>query len=704
MAERSPQLPAGAHPPDPRSGRGALPWRSSTLGPLVAIALLVAATVAAAIWLSILNDQRQQQEGLTRQAQYVALLIRGRLVETEQLLLLEGSSYASSPRRFRDDINELMQANPALLRVELRNRDGSLRAAIDAPPPRPTLPEASRAELGVEAAAALEIASRTNRLSYSRPYFVRLGETGFDLLELVVPTGDANGPLLVATYAPQRMLDHFLPIEPRPNHLYSLVEADGTMVARQSSPGQARGTLHAESPLARSGTSLQLRIDGLQPGPRLIPNLLTGLVAATSAGLGIAMFLLVRDVRRRASAEQALREQVRFRLAVEDAMIDALVVVDLQSRIVHLNATACRITGYSREALIGQGPQMPFRSPQSEGDYRAYRDRIARAGDDAALRDVEAARGFESVFRRRSGELFPARVFEAPVHDGTGMLLGRLFIGVDLQDQRRVEDLARRQQEALQARSRLATLGEMASTLSHELNQPLAAITSYAAACENLIGLTPARPESVRQALHGIRAQAERAGQVIRSVQSFLRRRAVERTEVDLVALVRGLEPLLNLQAARNGARIDIAVPPGTSVFADRTMLEQVLLNLTRNGFEAMSDVPPDQRVLELNAAAAVADERGERVVVSVVDRGRGVPPEAVPQLFTAFFTTKREGMGLGLSLCRSVIEQHGGQLHYRPRPGGGSVFVFDLPRHGEPAASGRADAPLVDTQSGDRP
>jgi two-component system, LuxR family, sensor histidine kinase DctS len=695
VTELVPPLRTGANPPEPRRGRGALPWHSS-------IALLVAATVGAAIWLSVLGDQRQQQDRLTRQANYVALQIRGRLAETEQLLLLEGSSYASSHRRFRDDMDELMQANPALLRVELRNRGGSLRAAIDAPPPRPTLPEAARADLGVEAAAALEVASRTNRLSYSRPYFVRLGETGFDLLELVVPTGDANGPLLVATYAPQRMLDYFLPNELRPNHLYSLVEADGTVVARQSSPGQARGALHAESPLARSGTTLQLRIDGLQQGPRLIPNLLTGLVAATSAGLGIAMFLLVRDVRRRASAEQALREQVRFRLAVEDAMIDALLVMDLQGRIFHVNATACRITGYSREELLGAGPEMPFRSPQSAADYLAYRGRIARAGDDVALRDIEAARGFETVYRRRSGELFPARVFEAPVHDGEGQLLGRLFIGVDLQDQRRVEDLARRQQEALQSRSRLATLGEMASTLSHELNQPLAAITSYAAACENLTSLTPARPESIRQALHGIRTQAERAGQVIRSVQSFLRRRAVERSDVDLAALVRGLEPLLNLQAARSGARIDIDVPAGTSVFADRTMLEQVLLNLTRNGFEAMHDVPPDQRLLELNAAAA--DERGERVIVSVLDRGRGVPPEAVPQLFTAFFTTKREGMGLGLSLCRSVIEQHGGQLHYRPRDEGGSVFAFDLPRHGEPSASARADASLVDTQPGERP
>jgi two-component system sensor histidine kinase DctS len=206
----------------------------------------------------------------------------------------------------------------------------------------------------------------------------------------------------------------------------------------------------------------------------------------------------------------------------------------------------------------------------------------------------------------------------------------------------------------------------------------------------------------MRQALRGIRTQAERAGQVIRSVQSFLRRRAVERTEVDLGALVRGVEPLLRLQATRTGSRIDIDVPAGTRVFADRIMLEQVLLNLTRNGFEAMAEVPQPERVLTLTARPAPGDERGDRIEVSVADRGRGVPPEVVPQLFNAFFTTKREGMGLGLSLCRSVIEQHGGQLLYRARPDGGTAFAFDLPGRRDPAPP-RPDAPIVAHEPGAR-
>ena len=678
-------------------------WRSATVGPLIAIALLVATIVGASIWLSMLDEKRQQQDRLTRQAHHVALQIRGRLVETEQLLLMEGRNYPVSRSRFRLDMEDLLAANAALLRVELRGHDSALIDAVDALAPRPALPAASRVTLGVEAASALQAAATLNRLTYSRPYFARLGESGFDLLELVVPTGDLKGPLIVAVYAPQRILDNFIPVGQPPNQLYSLIEADGTVVARQASLGQARGALHAISSLARAGNSLQLRVDGLLPAARLVPNVLTGLVAATSVGLGIAMFYLLRDVRRRARAEHALREQMLFRRTIEDAMIDTLLVFDLEDRVLHVNDTLCRITGYTRQELVGRKAPMPFATTTAVEEYWTYRDRIARARlERPVAAEAEAARGYEATFRSRDGEEFPARIIESPLQDSEGKKFGRLLIGVDLRDQRRVEDLARRQQEALQSRSRLATLGEMASTLSHELNQPLAAITSYAAACENLVAQQPSHPERVAQALRGIRTQAERAGQVIRSMQSFLRRRAIERDEVDLGALIRGLEPLLRMQAARTGARIDIAIPQGTLAFADRIMLEQVLLNLARNGFEAMAEFPAVERVLEIAATPSGADERGERVAVQVIDRGRGVPPEVVPQLFTAFFTTKREGMGLGLSLCRSVIEQHGGQLVYRPRPGGGSIFAFDLPRHGDAGSlSARPDVPVTELPTG---
>jgi two-component system sensor histidine kinase DctS len=661
---------------------GASLWRSSTAGALLAIALLVASTVGAAIWLSILDQQRQAQAQLTRQAHAAALQIRARLIETEQLLLLEGSGYAISTERFRRDMDELLAANPALLRVELRGRAGELLAGADAQPPRPALPASTRLDLTPEAFAAFDTASRLNRLTYSRPYFVVIGQTGFDLMELIVPTGAVDGPLLVAVYAPQRILDHFLPGDLGGDHLYSLVESDGTMAAHQAAIGQTRGERFAISPLARTGTTLQVRADAVQAGSRLIPNVLTGLVAATSVGLGLAMLFLVRDFRQRAQVEQALREQVQFRRAVEDSIHHGLIVFDLEQRVAHVNDALVRILGFSREELIGMVRPLPFALPVAVRDRRAYLERLAALPEAEAA--IERSRGFHTTFRTKEGSQVDALVVEAPLLGADGQPIGTITLAADVTEQRRVEELARRQQEVLQSRARLATLGEMASTLSHELNQPLAAITSYAAACENLVSAQPPRPERVAQALLGIRTQTERAGKVIRSVQAFLRRRAIDRSEVSLAALVRGLEPLLNIQAMRTGSRSLIDVPPELHVHADRIMLEQVLLNLTRNGFDAMLDTPSVERVLELRARSLADDERGPRVEVTVSDRGLGVPPEVVPQLFNAFFTTKADGMGLGLSLCRSVIEQHGGHLKYRPRSEGGATFAFDLPCHDE--------------------
>lgn len=653
-------------------------WRSSTAGALLAIALMVAATVGAALWLTVIDDQRQMQAQLVRQAHQAALQIRNRLIETEQMLLVEGSGHAASESRFRRKMVELLAANPALLRIELRHRGGGIAWAIDAPPPRPSLPAPLRARLGPEASEAFDTASRLNRLTYSRPYYLMAGSTGFELMELVVPAGETDGPMIVAIYSPQRMLDHFLAADTAPGPLFSLVEPDGTFTARQPQLGQVRVGQHALSPLARAGTTLQVRVDAVQGGPRLIPNVLTSLVAATSVGLGLAMFFLIRDIRQRARVERALRDQVQFRHAVEDAMLHALGVFDRSGRVIEVNAALCRITGYARHELIGRRTPLPFVPDEARQDYDEYVARIEAAPEPE--RATVRGRGFETVYRHRDGRPIHVLVVETPVQDADGEPIGHMVVGVDITEQKRIEELARRQQEILQSHSRLATLGEMASTLSHELNQPLAAITSYAAACENLVAARPSRPEAVAQALRGIRTQAERAGQVIRSVQSFLRRRAVDRDGVDLAALVRGLEPLLRLQATRTGARIDIHIPAGTTVHADRIMLEQVLLNLTRNGFEAMSETPAIDRVLEVRARAVRNDERGERVEISVADRGRGVPPEVLPQLFNAFFTTKTDGMGLGLSLCRSVIEQHGGSLQYRAAPGGGSIFAFDLP------------------------
>ena len=291
----------------------------------------------------------------------------------------------------------------------------------------------------------------------------------------------------------------------------------------------------------------------------------------------------------------------------------------------------------------------------------------------------ESREGYETIFLRRNGERFPVLIFEAPLVDGNGRHTGWMSAVLDVSVQRRVEELSRQQQERLQATARLATVGEMASLLSHELNQPLAAIASYATGSSNLLkggALDGDTAPLLLQASQRIAEQAERAGRVIKSVHDFVRRREQAREPVRCDDLVEAVLPLVRLQARKSGTRIEIDVPtPVPRVLADRTMVEQVLLNLTRNGIQAMESATPlAARVLTLE----VRRTHERWVTFGVADAGPGIAPEVAQRLFTPFFTTRSEGMGLCLSLCRTVIEQHGGALDFDTGPSG-TRFRFTL-------------------------
>jgi two-component system sensor histidine kinase DctS len=289
---------------------------------------------------------------------------------------------------------------------------------------------------------------------------------------------------------------------------------------------------------------------------------------------------------------------------------------------------------------------------------------------------------FETVFQRSDGVRVPVLVFEAPLVDSRGKQTGWMSSILDITDRKRVEELNRKQEEKLQESARLATMGEMSSMLAHELNQPLAAISSYTAGALNVLSSTeqkqaPVDARLLRRALEQARQQAQRAGQIIKSVHEFVKKREPERQEVSIVSVVDGVRALIELQARQAYAILRLQVPRDLpAVLADRVMLEQVLLNLARNGFESMQDAAPERRVLRIEASA-----RDGQVSVAVIDNGHGIPPEVAERLFSPFFSTKAEGMGMGLSICRTAIEFHGGTLTHAPNPGGGTVFTFTLPQ-----------------------
>jgi two-component system, LuxR family, sensor histidine kinase DctS len=296
--------------------------------------------------------------------------------------------------------------------------------------------------------------------------------------------------------------------------------------------------------------------------------------------------------------------------------------------------------------------------------------------------------GFESVFMRSDGTRFEVLIIEAPLISVQGQQTGWMGAVIDISEQSAHRRSLAGQPRRLQATARLATVGEMASLLSHELNQPLAAISSYANGSLNLLKdaqgeMLPASSalDDVHMALRRIAEQAGRAGKVINSVHDFVRRREQKRE-----AVAHGLDrrhhaagqPASAQTAGQGASPLRARLPRGQ---CDRIMVEQVLLNLARNGMQAMD--PARSMPAGAGAAGAACSARAEHgwVEFSVSDVGVGIADEVASQLFNPFFTTKEEGMGLGLSLCRTVVEQHGGTSVSSPWSPGERSFASPCPR-----------------------
>lgn len=652
-----------------------------------ALVALLGVAQSLLVFLTIRYERVRAQEQVDAAAAESGSDIRNALARQQQgLLALVWNT--PPPERWRVEATEQLRARRELLRLERRDAAMQLQDHLDSPYQTPLFTRIARAGIELEAHLACTAAQRLAGPAYSRSYFVPVESgLGLEVMDLCLPllaAGRHDG-FMVATVALGRLLEESVSPDLLRRHELTFVEGDGTRLARAGGRRGA-GVYVAERIIDLPGQSLQLRVDSSAGSPSLIPNLAVALVLGLSLALTVVVALLVVDVRRRAVAEARVAEALAFRKAMEDSLVTGLRARDLSGRITYVNPAFCEMVGFTPAELMGPATP-PYWPPEHAQEY-ARRQSVRLGGPPYAPgRSAQESRaGFETVFMRRNGERFPVLIFEAPLVDGQGQHTGWMSAVLDMSAQRRVEELSRQQQERLQATARLATVGEMASLLSHELNQPLAAIASYAAGSLNLLadGTIDAETTTLlQQATRRIAEQAERAGRVIKSVHDFVRRREQAREALRADVLFDAVMPLVRLQARKSGTRIELDLgDPPPRVVCDRTMVEQVLLNLTRNGIQAMEGVAdPAQRVLTL-AARQVHEGWVE---FRVADRGRGIAPEVAQRLFTPFFTTRSEGMGLGLSLCRTVVEQHGGALDFESPPAGGTVFRFTLPAEPTP-------------------
>lgn len=423
----------------------------------------------------------------------------------------------------------------------------------------------------------------------------------------------------------------------RPGRLWGLLPTVGTAAATAT-----RGTMF-NLPVLGTGGEVRWILHRFEPTP-----------AAAD-----------RDAAEMSMALEAAEARLR---SILETVPDAMIIIDERGLIESLSTTAQKLFGYGLSELAGRNVSLLMPSPDRE-QHDIYLRRYLKTGEKRII-----GIGRIVVGERKDGTTFPMHLTVGELSMGER----HYFTGFirDLTDQQLTEIRMKELQSEVAHMSRYTALGEMASTLAHEINQPLTAISNYLRGSQRLLDRLDAdTTPMLRDALGRAADQALRAGHIIRRLREFVTRGESDRRIESLSKLIEDASTLALVGVREAGISVSFRLDPQADlVLADRIQIQQVLVNLIRNAMEVMIETPNERR---LEIATAVATD--DLVEVSVSDTGAGLAPEVERQLFQPFVTTKLKGMGLGLSICRTIVEAHGGKIWVEPRPGGGTVFRFTL-------------------------
>ena len=363
--------------------------------------------------------------------------------------------------------------------------------------------------------------------------------------------------------------------------------------------------------------------------------------------------------------------------SILETIPDAMIVIDIRGRIISFSAAAERMFGFAEEEVLGENISALMPSPDREL-HDSYLERYLETG----VRKMIGI-GRVTTARHRDGSTFPIDLHVAEARIGDE----RVFTGFvrDLTERQQTEMRLHELQSELAHVARVSEMGTFATSIAHELNQPLTAIANYVETTEELLEDPTAETlDIVREAMRECATQSVRAGQIVRRLRDFISRGETETRVESLARVVNEASALALIGAGERGVEVQVKLDSRVDrVLIDRIQVQQIILNLVRNAIEAMAE----SKVRRLRITSRPADDGF--VEVSIEDSGPGLPAELADQLFQPFLSTKSEGMGLGLSICHTIVNAHGGRIWSTPSRIGGTAFHFTLVD-----ASGNEDGP----------
>ena len=644
-------------PPPERTSRRSWLW----ILPRLAFVLFVSG-VALLLWMSDRADKEERRATLISDILWLEQNLRFHLTRNQEVLGRIDLAHTLDARAFESFARTVFGFESGLRQLIWLGTDGSLRQAHPITMDPSLVGEAGEA---LPSRQSFRLARSLGKPVYSKAYPYFTDDWQFEVHVPVSREGKIVG-VVVGVYRIRELLGDSVPWWLAERYRISIVGDSGKVLGTRSK---------IESRVTEEGYQVAFDPPGWglsihavpYHAPRPLASVLLSVSLVILALIVLwSLWILRRHVLRRQVVEEQLQREHAFRKAMEDSLDTGMRARNLDGEITYVNPAFCRMVGWSAAELIGRRPPMPYWADDYLDETRAMHDRV--------LAGQGPEEGFELKFKRRNGDVIDVLIHEAPLIDAQGRHSGWMGSMVDITERKHADERARQQQDRLQSTARLVAMGEMASSIAHELNQPLAAISSYCTGAANLLRKQTPTAE-VLPALDKAVEQAHRAGQVIRRVYSLARPDENGFEKVNLAQRIEAALALMDSEIRQKGIRVSLALFPQVTVEGDPVLLEQALFNLLRNAIESMRDTAPDQRQLVIALDCADGYAR-----LAIADRGCGIDPGVADQLFDPLFTTKTEGLGMGLAICRSVIENHRGRLSFEANPEGGTVFRILLP------------------------